>query len=153
MLFSEDPLERQILTQLSNRLATVINGATGERYLIKTLDYNLKTILDHCRNQAYLTKGVKITIIDKRKKEKGKGQKVDKENGDKEFYRNLKEYTFYFEGGIRSYVKHLNHNKEPLTVPPIYIEKEKDGIQIEVALQYTDSFNENIYGKCESISC
>ncbi|MFC1651929.1 DNA topoisomerase (ATP-hydrolyzing) subunit B [Patescibacteria group bacterium] len=125
--------------------------------VLETLDFNLKTILDHCRKQAYLTKGVKIRIIDKRKKRKSEislpagkqgsqnSEKGKKENGDKEFYRNLKEYTFYFEGGIRSYVKHLNHNKEPLTVPPIYIEKEKDGIQIEVALQYTDSFNENIY--------
>jgi len=40
LLFSEDPTERQILKQLANRLALVINGATGEKYLVKTLDYN-----------------------------------------------------------------------------------------------------------------
>ena len=44
LLFSEDPFERQIFTQFPNRLAIVINGATGEKYLIKTLDYNLSLI-------------------------------------------------------------------------------------------------------------
>ena len=114
--------------------------------VLETLDFNLRTVLNHCRNQAYLTKGVKIRIIDKRKKavrKKEPGKKTS--DSESEFYRSLKEYTFYFEGGIESYVKHLNHNKEALNIPPIYIEKEKNGIQIEVAIQYTDSFSENVY--------
>ncbi len=121
--------------------------------VFESLDFSLKTILDHCRQQAYLTKGVKISIFDKRKKEKAKevggrgkvGEEGTKKNGNGKFYKNLKEYTFYFEGGVRSYVDHLNHNKEAVNTPVVYIEREKDDVQVEISLQYTDSFNENIY--------
>ncbi len=89
-----------------------------------SLKFNYEVIEDHLREQAYLTKGVKITLIDAR--------------GEIEIPK-----SFYFEGGIASYVRHLNKNKEPLT-PVCYIEKTQDHILVEVALQYTDGFTENI---------
>ncbi len=91
--------------------------------VLEVLNFHLGTILDHCRQQAYLTKGVKIRIIDER---------IGSTN------------TFYFEGGIKSYVKHLNKNKEALFDSPIYISKQIDSNLIEVAIAYTDTFAENV---------
>jgi DNA gyrase subunit B len=80
-------------------------------------------VVNYLRHQAYLTKGVKASVIDER-------------SGDS--------YAFYFEGGIESYVRHLNTGKEPLDEDIFYIEKQVgDGI-VEIALQYTDSFSETV---------
>ena len=112
---------------------------TGTRIIFKpdpqvleTLEFNINTILDHCRQQAYLTKGVNIKVIDKRGKPDFK-------------------YNFYFEGGIASYVKHLNENKEALNDRPIYIEKQVDDSKIEIAIQYNDGFTENIFSFANNI--
>jgi len=93
--------------------------------IFTTLEYKLKIILNHLRQQAYLTKGVKITILDERER------------------KNKISYTFYFEGGIASYVKYLNHTKEPKHDNVFYVQKEAEGVQVEIALQYVDEFNEN----------
>lgn len=86
-------------------------------------------ILDHLRQQAYLTKGVKITIID-----------------------GLRTHTFYFEGGLLSYLRHLIKDKKEIHGTPFYVEREKENISVEVALQYTEdiegleiSFANNIH--------
>jgi DNA gyrase subunit B len=80
-------------------------------------------VVNYLRHQAYLTKGVKASVTDER-------------SGDS--------YAFYFEGGIESYVRHLNTGKEPLDEDIFYIEKQVgDGI-VEIALQYTDSFSETV---------
>lgn len=92
--------------------------------IFSTLEFKMKLILDHLRQQAYLTKGVKIIVLDERdKKEKTA-------------------YTFYFEGGIASYVRYLNHSKTPKHDNVFYVQKEVNGTVVEVALQYTDEFNE-----------
>jgi len=91
--------------------------------VMEVLEFDSKIIIDHCRQQAYLTKGVKIKVIDEKKDES---------------------YTFYFEGGISSYVRHLNKNKEVLFEEPIYIQGEGENSKIEVALQYVNGFSENV---------
>lgn len=83
------------------------------------MDYNW--IVDYLRHQAYLTKGVKASVADERTGES---------------------YAFYFEGGIESYVRHLNAGKEPVDEDIFYVEKEVGNGVVEVALQYTDSFSE-----------
>lgn len=88
------------------------------------LDFDWKYILDHLRQQAYLTKKVGITIIDERLR----GKRFN--------------YTFYFEGGIASYVRHLNRNKQVKHDRVFYIDKEVGGVQVEIALQYVDEYNE-----------
>ncbi len=92
--------------------------------IFTVLDFDWRYILDHLRQQAYLTKGVKITVIDKRQK----GNELA--------------YTFYFEGGIASYVRHLNRNKQAKHQHVFYVDKTVDDIQVEVALQYVDEYNE-----------
>ncbi len=113
--------------------------------VIETLDFNLRTIIDHCRQQAYLTRGVTIEIFDKRRKKLPKKEKGEKETANDLFYQTIRHYTFYFEGGVKSYVRYLNRNREALNVPPVYVDKQIDDKQIEAAVQYCDGFNENIY--------
>lgn len=85
--------------------------------------FSYATILDRLRHQAYLTKGVRTSIED---------QVSDQR------------YSFYFEGGIKSYVKHLNYGKDVLDDDVFYVDKNVGDTQIEIALQYTDSYNETI---------
>ncbi len=92
--------------------------------IFTVLDFDWKYILDHLRQQAYLTKGVKITVIDERESD----------------WR--LPYTFYFEGGIASYVRHLNRTKQARHPNVFYIDKSVDDIQVEVALQYVEEYNE-----------
>jgi len=73
---------------------------------------------------AYLNKGLEISLIDV--------------NDDKE-------QTFYFEGGLASFVRHMNHNRVVLHKQPIYISKTNNGIGVDVALQYNDGFSESIF--------
>ncbi len=101
--------------------------------IFETIEFDAQTILTRIRQQAYLTKGVEISFEDKRTKLYE--EKLPKGSTYK--------YRFYFEGGVQSYVSHLNHNKEPLT-DVIYIEKQTDECLIEIAFQYTNAFSENI---------
>ena len=91
-------------------------------------EFKLKIIMDHLRQQAYLTKGVKLVITDEREKDKTKHL----------------DYGFYFEGGIKSYIKHINLHSQPKHENVFYVEKEVDNIQVEIALQYNDEYNETI---------
>lgn len=86
-------------------------------------DFDFGIVLNRLRQQAYLTKGVTIRIIDER---------------------DDKKYKFYFEGGIKSYVQHLNQNKEAIG-EIVYVEKEAEEGVVEVALQYTQAFQEQIF--------
>lgn len=91
--------------------------------IFELVNFSYDTILDRLRNQAYLTKGIRTSIID---------------------HKSSKRYSFYFEGGIKSYIHHLNHGKEVVDEDVFYVEKEVEGDSIEIALQYTDSFTETI---------
>lgn len=102
-------------------------GTTIEFYpdetIFETTKFNYDTILDRLRHAAYLTKGIRTSLSDER---------------------TGKRYGFYFEGGIKSYVKHLNIGKEVVDDDVFYVDKEVGGSQIEVAAQYTDGFTETI---------
>lgn len=92
-------------------------------------DYN--TLLSRIRELAFLNKGINISLTDNR-------------TGVSD--------TFHYEGGINEYVKYLNHNKEVLHEEPIYVEGKRDMIQVEVALQYNDSYTENIFSFANNIN-
>ncbi len=104
-----------------------------DKKVFESIDFDTNTIITRLRQQAYLTKGVTIAFEDKRK---GKHEGVVA--GDATY-----KYCFYFEGGVQSYVDHLNQNKEPIA-DVIYIEREVPEAKIEIAMQYTHSYNENI---------
>ncbi|HVS58283.1 MAG TPA: DNA topoisomerase (ATP-hydrolyzing) subunit B [Candidatus Saccharimonadales bacterium] len=91
--------------------------------IFESTAFNYETILDRLRHAAYLTKGIRTSI-------------EDESTGER--------YSFYFEGGIQSYVKHLNIGKEVVDDDIFYADKTVDDVQVEVALQYTDAFTETI---------
>ena len=104
--------------------------------IFSVLEFDLKIVINHLRQQAYLTRGVRMVIVDERIK-RGK----DKQ-GEEIAYPS---YTFYFEGGIASYVKHLNANNDTQQNNVFYVSKEKDQIQVEIALQYSLDFRASVY--------
>ena len=85
------------------------------------------------REMAFLNKGLKIVLMDER-------------DGQPD------EQVFHYEGGIASYVEYLNKNKTPLFEKPVYIDKEVDGMRVEVAMQYTDSYSESILSFANNIN-
>ncbi|NRD77427.1 DNA topoisomerase (ATP-hydrolyzing) subunit B [Bacillus sp. BRMEA1] len=97
----------------------------------ETLIYEYDTLANRIRELAFLNRNIKITIEDKRAENK----------------RN----EYHYEGGIKSYVEHLNRTKEVIHEDPIYIEGEKDGISVEVALQYNEGYTESIYSFANNI--
>ncbi|TAL18985.1 DNA topoisomerase (ATP-hydrolyzing) subunit B [Patescibacteria group bacterium] len=105
-----------------------------DQSIFTTTEFNLKTILDHLRQQAYLTKGVLVTVADER--EAGAPPVV---------------YSFYFEGGVASYVRHLNRVKEPKHENVFYLSKELDGIGVEIGLQYTNDYKETVFAFANNI--
>src|SRR6056297_3657177 len=101
--------------------------------IFKNLKFNLKKIKDHLRQQAYLTKGIQINLIDAR--EKGKE----------------KPYCFYFEGGIASYVKYINKEGKPIHDSIFYCSDKNDNIIVEAAMQYTDEYEGFLEGFANNI--
>ncbi len=99
--------------------------------MFETTDYSFETISQRLRESAYLTKGVWITLIDERSD---------------------RERSFYFEGGLQSFVRHLNRNKEALHTKPIYVERREGTTNVEVALQYNDSYTENVLAFANNIN-
>ena len=102
--------------------------------IFETQQYDYETLETRFREIAFLTKGLKITIEDKRDEE------------------NPKKAEFCFEGGLKSFVEYLNKNKEKINPEPIYIEKTNAEIPVEIALQYTTAYNENIYSFVNNIN-
>lgn len=94
-----------------------------DKDIFETTEFEYQWVIDYLRHQAYLTKGIKTEVYDERTGER---------------------YSFYFEGGIQSYVRHLDIGKDVLLEKPFYIEKEIDGSSVEIALEYTDAFTETI---------
>lgn len=91
--------------------------------IFQVIEFSYETILDRLRHAAYLTKGVRTSLNDERT-----GQR----------------YSFYFEGGIQSYVKHLNVGKEVVDDDIFYVDKTVKDVQVEISLQYTDAYTETI---------
>ena len=100
--------------------------------IFETLEYEYDVLENRLREMAFLTKGLKITLKDERVEP-------------------IKEAEFCFEGGLISFVEYLNKNKEKLHEKPIYIEK-KGEFPIEIAIQYTTSYTENIYSFVNNIN-
>ena len=99
--------------------------------MFETTDYSFETISQRLRESAYLTKGVWITFVDERSD---------------------RERSFHFEGGLTSFVRHLNRNKEALHNRPIYVERREGSTMVEVALQYNDTYTETVLAFANNIN-
>ena len=100
--------------------------------IFETTDYDFETLETRIREIAFLTKGLKLTIEDQRLDEPRKSE-------------------FHFEGGLKSFVEYLNKNKEKINKDPIYIDKNGD-VPVEIAIQYTTNYSENIYSFVNNIN-
>ncbi len=99
--------------------------------IFEETEFNFDTLSSRLRELAFLNRGLSITIKDER---------TEKEN------------DFCYEGGIISFVEYLNANKETLHRPPLYFTRSKNGTAVEVALQYNNSYNENVYSYANNIN-
>jgi DNA gyrase subunit B len=99
--------------------------------MFETTEYSFEVIAQRLRESAYLTKGVYITYVDERED---------------------REKSFHFEGGLQSFVRHLNRNKEALHDRPIYVERREGNTMVEAALQYNDTYTENVLAFANNIN-
>jgi DNA gyrase subunit B len=104
--------------------------------IFTTLEYKYDTLAARMRELAYLNRGIRITLKDHR----------PDENGD------LKEETFYSEGGLKEFVNYLDGTREKLLPEPIYVEGEKAGIPVEVAMIYNSGYAENLHSYVNNIN-
>ncbi len=100
--------------------------------IFTVLEFNYDTLKNRLRELAFLNSGITINLIDKRK--------------------NPQERTFHFEGGIKSFVEHLNRKKDKINPTPIYFNGRRDDAVVEVAMQYTDSYQENVFSYVNNIN-
>ena len=99
--------------------------------IFDTTDYNYDTLASRFREMAYLTRGLRIVFADER---------TDRE------------MTFYFEGGITSFVRHLNKTKNPVHPKPFYMNRQVGDYIVEVALQYNDTYGESVHSFANNIN-
>ncbi|HTP02772.1 MAG TPA: DNA topoisomerase (ATP-hydrolyzing) subunit B [Anaerolineales bacterium] len=115
-----------------------IKGKTGTKVTFKfdkqifkeDIDFRFDTLSQRFREMAFVTRGVTMYFVDER---------------------NNREVTFYFEGGITSFVRYLNRNREVLH-PVVHVEKDVEGMGIEAAIQYTDAYTESVYSFANTIN-
>jgi len=103
----------------------------ADKEIFKKLDYKYEPLAQRFREMAFLTRGLKITFRDERED---------------------REQSFYFEGGINSFIRYLNRNRNVINENPIYIEKQVDDTTVEAAIQYTDGYAESIYAFANNIN-
>ncbi|CAN7146648.1 DNA topoisomerase (ATP-hydrolyzing) subunit B [Rossellomorea sp. LjRoot5] len=115
----------------TDKTGTIIHFTPDPEIFTETTEYEYDILANRIRELAFLNRGIQISIEDKR----GEGKRKD----------------YHYEGGIKSYVEHLNRSKEVIHEEPIYIEGEKDEITIEIALQYNDGFASNLYSFANNI--
>jgi DNA gyrase subunit B len=101
--------------------------------------FSFDTIVKHLRNQAYLTKGIRIDIED-----------VREVTGKNDAFK-ARRHSFYFDSGIVSFVKFINRDKEVKNVVPVYIDQQLGEIYVEVSLQYTESYKERLHAFANNI--
>ncbi|MEC5393754.1 DNA topoisomerase (ATP-hydrolyzing) subunit B [Bergeyella sp. RCAD1439] len=105
--------------------------------IFQELVYNYDTLAARLRELAYLNKGIRITLTDEREKD---------ENG------TPRSETFYSEGGLKEFVEYIDGNREAIMENVIFMEGEREGIPVEVAMRYNTSFNENLHSYVNNIN-
>ncbi|WP_138223897.1 DNA topoisomerase (ATP-hydrolyzing) subunit B [Paenibacillus algicola] len=115
----------------SDEHGTTVTFLPDPEIFTETTEYNYQTLLTRIRELAFLNKGIALSLMDERTGASNR---------------------FKYDGGIIEYVKFLNENKQALHEDPIYVEGSRDNIQVEVSLQYNDSYTENIYSFANNIN-
>src|SRR6202142_2308491 len=121
---------KQIGKVAKNETGTKQTFKFDKQIFTEDIDYRFDTLVQRFREMAFVTRGVTIHFVDERAQ---------------------REMKFYFEGGLTSFVRYLNRNRENLH-PVVHVEKEMEGIGIEAAIQYTDSYSESVYSFAKTIN-
>jgi DNA gyrase subunit B len=126
----EQRYERGVPAAPVKRIGDTTETGTQHTFLpddqiFSTTEFEFETIVKKCRQHAYLTAGLRISVLDESSEES-------------------KKYDLYFEDGIKSYVRFLNIEEKIVGTEPFYMSKEEDDVLVEVSLQYTDSMEENV---------
>ena len=127
------PVTDLVVTGETDKEGTLIQFWPDETIFTETTIYEYDLLRTRIRELAFLNKGLRINLEDKR---------ADKEQKD----------SFYYEGGIKEYVTYLNRNKEPIFAEVIYVEGEKDDIIVEIAIQYNGTYTANMYSFTNNIN-
>ncbi|MFA7565878.1 MAG: DNA topoisomerase (ATP-hydrolyzing) subunit B [Alkalispirochaeta sp.] len=101
--------------------------------IFETITFSFETLSNRLRELAFLNKGIRITIEDQRLPQ-------------------VKRHDFKFDGGVSEFVRHLNKNKTPIQPMPIYFEATRDGVEMEIAIEYNDGFNEIVFSYVNNIN-
>jgi DNA gyrase subunit B len=109
-----------------------------DREIFTATEYNFDTLAQRLRELAFLNKGLLITLMDERT--------TDPKTGEP------KKAEFKYNGGIAEFIKHLNRGKQTLHEKPIYMEAEKDGVTMEIGLQYNDGYSESVFSFANNIN-
>ncbi|HKW76104.1 MAG TPA: DNA topoisomerase (ATP-hydrolyzing) subunit B [Terriglobales bacterium] len=109
-----------------------------DKEIFTTTEYNFDTLAQRLRELAFLNKGLQITLVDERQTAAKTGE--------------AKKLEFKYSGGIAEFIKHLNRGKSVLHDKPIYMEAERDGVAMEIALQYNDGYSETIFSFANNIN-
>src|SRR5512141_1921853 len=117
----------------SNGRSGTLTAFKPDLLVLETLDWNFDTISHRLRESAYLNKGLWIKFVDERPTP-------------------AREKSFYFEGGLVSFVRHLNRGRDVLHPRPIYAERREGATQVEVAIQYNDGFAESVFAFANNIN-
>ncbi len=104
----------------------------ADKEIFKKIKYTFETLANRLRDLAFLNKGLKITLRDERVGEE-------------------QEEVFHYKGGLVEFVRYLDQNRTALH-KPIYFEDEREGVQVEIAFEYNDSYNENIFSYCNNVN-
>lgn len=124
----------------TDKTGTIITFMPDETIFDQTTEYNFETLASRLRELAYLNKGIKLTVTDKRElEENGNGGKFRHEE-------------FYSTEGLKEFVEFLDANREAIIENTIHIESKKNDVPVEVAMQYNSSFSENIHSYVNNIN-
>ncbi len=122
---------------VSDRTGTIQTFQPDAEIFTQTLEYKYDTLATRLRELAFLNKGIKLTLTDER---------FEQEDG------TYMTEVFYSEGGLKEFVKYLDGTRTPLIAEPIYVEGTKQGIPVELALQYNDTYSENVHSYVNNIN-
>jgi DNA gyrase subunit B len=132
-----DPQTKLKKTGTTKKRGTKIHFLPDKEIFTAT-EYNFDTLAQRLRELAFLNKGLEITLTDERL--------TDPKTGE------AKKLDFKYTGGIAEFIKHLNRGKSVLHDKPIYMEAERDGVQMEIALQYNDGYSETVFSFANNIN-
>lgn len=121
----------------SDKSGTIVTFKPDPEIFTQTTVYNYDTLANRLRELSFLNKGVKLTLIDKREKNDDGTDRMDE---------------FYSEGGLKEFVRFLDGTRASLIPEPIYLEGVKQGIPVELAFQYNDTYAENVHSYVNNIN-